>query len=123
VFVFAFSRLVYHLVHHPDWAGVGEFALLFMMIWLPWTQFTWSANAVSGNQRTVRALFLVGTVASVPMAASITTALDDGGGSFAIPLAVILSLGLFTMLFGLPATTTSAPPWCGTRYRTTSRSY
>jgi low temperature requirement protein LtrA len=101
-FVFAFSRLVYHLVHHPDWTGVGEFALLFILIWLPWTQFTWSANAVSGNQRPVRVLFLVGTVASVPMAASVTTALDDGGATFAIPLAIILSLALFTMVFGLP---------------------
>lgn len=39
-FVFAFSRLVYHLVHHPDWTGVGEFVLVLLMIWLPWVQFT-----------------------------------------------------------------------------------
>ena len=101
-FVFAFSRLVYHLVHHPDWAGVGEFALLFMMIWLPWTQFTWSANAVPGNQRPVRLFFLLGTVASVPMAASVTTAFGDGGTTFAVPLGIILLLGLGTMLSGLP---------------------
>jgi low temperature requirement protein LtrA len=101
-FVFAFSRLVYHLVHHPDWAGVGEFALLFLMIWLPWTQFTWSANAVPGNQRPVRVLLLVGTVVSVPMAASVTTAFDDGGVVFALSLSVILVLGLATMYFGLP---------------------
>jgi low temperature requirement protein LtrA len=72
------------------------------MIWIPWSQFTWSANAVAGNARPVRVLFLIGTVASVPMAASITTAFDGGGPSFAIPLGIILSLGLFTMLFGLP---------------------
>jgi low temperature requirement protein LtrA len=101
-FVFAFSRLVYHLVHHPDWAGVGEFVLLFWLIWMAWSQFTWSANAVPGNLRPIRALFLVGTVASVPMAASVTTAYGDGGPSFAIPLGIILSLGLFTMIAGLP---------------------
>jgi low temperature requirement protein LtrA len=101
-FVFAFSRLVYHLVHHPDWTGVAEFALLVVMIWLPWTQFTWSANAVAGNARPVRLLFLVGTVASVPMAASVTTAFGDGGATFAIPLGIILSLGLATMIAGLP---------------------
>lgn len=100
-FVFAFSRLVYLLVHEPNWTGVGEFALLFTLIWLPWSQFTWSANAVSGNNRNVRLLFLIGTVASVPMAASVTTAFDDGGLSFAIPLGVILSLGLVTMIAGL----------------------
>jgi low temperature requirement protein LtrA len=102
-FVFAFSRLVYHLVHHPDWTGVGEFALLFTLIWMPWSNFTWAANAVSGNQRSVRALFLVGTVASVPMAASVSAAFGDGGASFAIPLAVILSMGPLTMIFGLPS--------------------
>lgn len=101
-FVFAFSRLVHHLIHHPDWTGVGEFALMMVMIWLPWTQFTWSANAIAGNARPIRILFLVGTVASVPMAASVTTAFDDGGATFAIPLGIILTLGLATMLVGLP---------------------
>jgi low temperature requirement protein LtrA len=100
-FVFAFSRLVYLLVHHPDWAGVGEFALLFTLIWLPWTQFSWSANAVPGNNRKVRLAFLVGTVATIPMAASVTTALGDGGLTFAVSLGVILSLGLATMIAGL----------------------
>jgi low temperature requirement protein LtrA len=102
VFVFAFSRLVYHLVQHPDWTGVGEFALLMIMIWLPWTQFTWSANAVSGNTRPVRVLFLIATVASVPMAGAVTDAFRPGGGlAFAISLSIILSMGLLTMLFGL----------------------
>ncbi len=49
-YVLAFSQLVGHLVHHPDWAGVGEVALLFWLLWLPWQQFTWAANAVSGSQ-------------------------------------------------------------------------
>jgi low temperature requirement protein LtrA len=100
-FVFAFSRLVSHLVHHPDWTGVADFALLLAMIWLPWSQFTWSANAVAGNSRPVRVLFLIGTIASIPMAGSVTTALDDGGPAFAISLAVILAIALSTMRLGL----------------------
>jgi low temperature requirement protein LtrA len=101
VFVFAFSRLVYHLVHVPTWEGIGEFALVFTLIWLPWTQFTWSANAVAGNSRPVRALFLVATIASLPMAAGVTTAFDDGGPAFAISASVILAMGLLTMIVGL----------------------
>jgi low temperature requirement protein LtrA len=104
VFVFAFSRLVHHLVHHPDWAGVGEFALLITMIWLPWTQFTWSANAVAGNSRTVRVLFLLATVASVPMAGGVEAALSGDGNAgavFAISLSVILALALAMMIWGL----------------------
>jgi len=107
-FVFAFNRLVYLLVHHPDWTGFGEFALLITLIWLPWTQFTWSANAVPGNARAVRALFMIATVASIPMASAVTQALDDSGNAgpvFAISLSAILCIALATMIFGLESGT------------------
>jgi low temperature requirement protein LtrA len=100
-YVFAFSQLVGRLIAEPDWAGVGRVALIFLLLWLPWQQFTWSANAVSGNGRTVRLLFLVATVASVPMAASISTALGAGGPVFAVSLGVIMLIGLGTMLLGI----------------------
>jgi len=101
VFVFAFSQLVSHLVSHHTWAGAAEFVLLFTMVWLPWTQFTWSANAVAGNSRPVRLLFLVATVASIPMAASVVGAFAAGGAAFALSASVILAMGLFTMISGL----------------------
>ena len=100
-YVLAFSQLVGYLVHHPDWAGAGRVALLFWLMWLPWSQFTWSANVVSGNGRTVRLLFLVGTVTSVPMAASVSTAFEDGGPVFAVCLAVIYGLAFATMLLAV----------------------
>lgn len=100
-YVFAFSQLVGRLIHHPDWVGVGRVGLLFLLLWLPWQQFTWSANAVSGNGRSVRILFLVATVASVPMAAAVSTAYDTGGPVFAVPLGVIMLIGLGTMLLGV----------------------
>ena len=102
-YVFAFSQLVSHLVHHPDWGGAAEFVLLFALMWLPWSQFTWSANAVAGNSRPVRLLFMIATVASVPMAGSVTTALGAGAPAFAIALSVILAMALFTMIVGLEA--------------------
>ncbi len=103
-YVFAFSQLVGHLVHHPTWEGVGEATLLFLLMWLPWSQFTWAANRVSGNGRTVRAIFLVGTAVSVPMAASVSTAFDTGGILFSIALATIVALGLATMALGYETT-------------------
>lgn len=99
-FVFAYSRLVYTLVHDPAWGGIGEAALLFALMWLPWSQFTWSANAVSGNGRGVRALFLVATAVCVPMAASVSTAFEDGGPVFAVCLGVITIIGMATMGLG-----------------------
>lgn len=101
VFIFAFSRLVAHLVDNPDWGGYQKFALLFTMIWFAWTTFTWSANAAAGTWKPVRALFLVATIASVPMASAVTTAFEDGGPAFAISTSVIMSMGVFTMIAGM----------------------
>lgn len=92
-YVFAFSQLVGLLIYDPTWGGVGEVALLFLLLWFPWQQLTWSANAVSGNGRPVRAIFLAATVLSVPMAAATSSALEGGGMVFALSLTGIVLLG------------------------------
>ena len=93
-FVFAFSQLVGQLIVDPTWAGVGKQSLVFGLLWLPWTQFTWSANAISGNGRPIRILFLLATAISVPMAAAVSTALDHGGTVFAVSVSVELFVNL-----------------------------
>ncbi len=100
-FVFAFSQLVGLLLADPSWSAVGDATLIFLLLWLPWTQFAWSANAVPGNSRTVRLLFLVATAASVPMAASVQSAFDQSGALFAVPVAIIFLTGLALMVLGL----------------------
>ena len=99
-FVFAFSQLVGLLIQEPDWTGAGKAALLFGLLWLPWSQFTWSANTVPGNNRIVRVIFLIATAASVPMAAAVTTAFDEGGAVFAIPLGMISLAGIGLLVLG-----------------------
>ena len=100
-FVFAFSQIVHMLVVHPDWEHVAKAGLIFLLIWLPWTQFTWAANAVPGNQRSVRFGFLVATAATVPMGAAVETAFDGSGLLFVLPLAVIYLMALSVMLVGI----------------------
>lgn len=100
-FVFAFSQLVWYLVHFPTWTGASEAALLFVVIWLVWSTFTWAANAVSGNARAVRAIFLVATATSVPMGASVTNAYGSGGGVFAIGASSIMLMGIGIQLWAL----------------------
>jgi low temperature requirement protein LtrA len=100
-YVFAFSQMVQVLVEDPSWITAGKLSVLFVLLWLPWSQFTWSANAVSGNGRPVRLLFLIGTAASVPMAASTSTAFGTGGPVFAIAVGVIYLLAVVTMGLGL----------------------
>ncbi len=99
-YVFAFSQLVELLVKDPTWAGVGRAALLFGLLWLPWQQLTWAANAVSGNGRPVRLLFLAATVLSIPMAASTSTALEGGGYVFALTLTGIMLIGFRMQTLG-----------------------
>lgn len=99
-YVFAFSQLVALLIEDPTWAGVGKAALLFGLLWLPWQQLTWAANAISGNGRPVRMLFLVATVVSIPMAASTSTAFEGGGPVFAIALTTIMLIGFRMQTLG-----------------------
>lgn len=102
-FVFAFSQIVHLLVVHPDWQHVGKAGLVFLLLWAAWSQFTWSANAVPGNQRSVRLVFLIATAASVPMAAAVETAFDGTAGLvFAIPLALIFLLANTLLVMANP---------------------
>lgn len=99
-YVFAFSQIVSVLIHDPSWGTVGEAALVFVLLWLPWQQLTWAANAISGNGRPVRLLFLAATVASVSMAAATSDALGDSGTVFAVSLAVIMLIGFAIQSLG-----------------------
>ena len=115
-YVFAYAQLVSFLVHDPTWSGAGKAALLFGLIWLPWSQVTWTANAVSGNGRRVRILFLIATATSVPLAASVSTALTQGGGLFAGSVVVIMVIGFVTNFLALDrndAVFRSANTWNG----------
>ena len=104
-FVFAFSQLVVHLVHHPTWTGAAEAWLLFAMLWMAWSTFTWAANAVSGNARPVRVIFLIATAATLPAAGGVTTAYEGGGAVFAISVSVILAMALAIQLWASEAGT------------------
>ncbi len=95
-FVFAFSRLVFHLVHHPTPEGFGEFVLLFTLIWIAWSNFTWSANGVAGNSRFVRAVFMLATAISLPMAASLEDPFGNGSIVFAVTVSAILTMPILT---------------------------
>jgi low temperature requirement protein LtrA len=100
-YVFAFSQLVALLIADPTWAGVGKAALLFGLLWLPWQQLTWAANAISGNGRPVRTLFLIATVVSIPMAAATSTAFEGGGPVFALALTGIMVIGFRMQTLGM----------------------
>ncbi len=106
VYVFAFSQIVGHLVESPTWGVAGESLLVFLLMWVGWSQLTWAANAVSGNSRMVRFLLLLATAAAVPMAAGVSTALEGGASVFAASLAVITLMGLGLLTLNMDRTST-----------------
>lgn len=95
-FVFAFSRLVFHLVHNPTLVGLGEFALLLALIWMAWSNFTWSVNAVAGNSRFVRLVFVLATAINLPMGVSLRAPFDEGSVVFAVTVSAILAIPVLT---------------------------
>lgn len=42
---FAFSQLVGLHISTSTWDTVGKAGLIFLLLWLRWTQFAWTANA------------------------------------------------------------------------------
>ncbi len=102
-FVFAFAQLVAFLHHEHTLAGVARASLLFLMIWLTWSQFTWSTNAISSGARVVRALLIVATVAVMPMSATVATAYGSGGLLFAVSMVIIVIMANLATLSALPS--------------------
>ncbi len=93
-FVFAFSQLIAYLHGGHSFATTAKAVLILLLIWWPWTQFTWSANAISSSARVVRGFFLVATMASMPMSASVTTAFEGGGLVFALSMSLIFLMAI-----------------------------
>ena len=88
-FVFAFSQVVAYLHDLHSYEGIARAALIFTLLWMPWSQFTWSANALSSSSRPIRIFFLIATLATIPVAATVRSAFGSGGAIFGLALAVI----------------------------------
>jgi low temperature requirement protein LtrA len=101
-FVFAFAQVVAFLHKEHTVVSVGKSALLFIMIWLAWSQFTWSANALSSSGRVTRLLMLVATIATIPMGASVQTAFGGGGLAFSLSMVTIMVMALTAMMTSAP---------------------
>jgi low temperature requirement protein LtrA len=100
-FVFAAARLVGFLHHELTATSVAQALVLLSLLWWAWSQFTWSANAVGNGGRGIRAVFLLATVATVPIGASIDHAFDATGAVFATSWAVLLLAGSAVYVIGV----------------------
>ena len=94
VFVYAVTQTV-SLVHEElSWAGVAHAVIVFWLVWLAWTQFTWALNSADTTHPAVEAVMLAATAIAFLMAVTVPDAFGDAGGWFAATYVAVRVVGL-----------------------------
>jgi len=83
VFVFAVTQVSHLLLEHLDWIGVGQSALVLMVVWWSWNYTTWVTNELDPESTVVRMLMIALMLASLLMAVAIPEAFGDRALLFA----------------------------------------
>ena len=82
VFVLAVTQLSSVLIEDLTVAGAGETLFLLLAAWWAWIYTTWMTNWFDPETRPVRAILLMGMLASLFGAIAIPDAFEDGAGLF-----------------------------------------
>jgi low temperature requirement protein LtrA len=83
VFVFAITQVSHVLLEHLTWEGVGQSALLLLVVWWSWNYTTWATNELEPRSTVVRLLLIALMLASLLMAIAIPEAFGDKALLFA----------------------------------------
>jgi low temperature requirement protein LtrA len=83
VFVFAVTQVSHLLLRHLDWTGVGQSALVLLVVWWSWNYTTWVTNELDPESTVVRLLMIALMLASLLMAVAIPEAFGDRALLFA----------------------------------------
>jgi low temperature requirement protein LtrA len=77
VFVFAVTQVSHLLLDHLDWTGVGQSALVLLVVWWAWNYTTWATNELDPESIVVRAVLIALMLASLLMSIAIPDAFGD----------------------------------------------
>jgi low temperature requirement protein LtrA len=83
VFVFAVTQVSHLLLDHLSWEGVGQSALVLLVVWWSWNYTTWVTNELDPRSIVVRLLLIALMLASLLMAIAIPDAFGDKALLFA----------------------------------------
>jgi low temperature requirement protein LtrA len=83
VFVFAITQVSHLLLDHLTWEGVGQSALVLLVVWWAWNYTTWVANELDPESTAVRLMLIALMLASLLMAVAIPRAFGDDALLFA----------------------------------------
>ena len=92
VYVVVIAQAAHELAHHLTWRGVGEFAVVFGLIWLGWLNGT-TYHDLHGNEDGRTRTFVFLQMLTLALLAVYTAdAAGDGGRGFAIVYTMFLGL-------------------------------
>jgi low temperature requirement protein LtrA len=83
VFVFAVTQVSHLLLDHLTWEGVGQSALVLLVVWWAWNYTTWFTNELDTDEPIVRVVVIALMLASLVQAVAIPQAFGAHGLLFA----------------------------------------
>jgi low temperature requirement protein LtrA len=92
VFVFGVTQVAASLHGHLDWATLGRAAIVLLLLWWAWTQFTWTAGNADFDELGPRVVLLVATAATFVLATAVQDAYGQDGSIFALAYFGVMSL-------------------------------
>jgi low temperature requirement protein LtrA len=101
VFVFAITQIAAFIHHEDDLVAYLEAALIFVIVWWAWSQFTWAGNAIDIEDRWSRLGILAATGTAFFMAQGVPDAFGDDAPWFTFSYLATILIGLSLYWYGL----------------------
>ncbi len=92
VFVFGVTQVAASIHGHLDWPSLGRAAIVLVLLWWAWTQFTWTAGNADFDDLRPRVVLLVATAATFILATAVQGAFGETGPRFALAYFGVMSL-------------------------------
>jgi low temperature requirement protein LtrA len=86
------AQAAHHLAGHLTWRGFGEFAAVFTLVWIAWTNGSLHHELHGHEDARARSTFLLQILVLVAMAAFIPEAGGARGAAFAVAAAVLFAV-------------------------------
>jgi len=92
------AQAAHHLAGHLTWAGLGEFAAIFTLVWIAWANGSLHHELHGHEDARARSTFLLQVLVLAAMGAFIPQAGGSRGAAFALAAAVLFAVLAFLWL-------------------------
>jgi low temperature requirement protein LtrA len=101
VFVYAVTQIVGFIRDRHSIGSYAAAALIFLIVWWAWSQFTWLGNAIDMDDRWHRVAVLAASGTAFFMARALPDAFRDGAPWFTVSYGLTMAIGLSLYWWGL----------------------